>query len=217
MCGGFTCSKNTLIVLNICYILVSFILIGVAVHGKVSGVVTSLPVVGGITFCGIFLLIISIVGFIGAVKHSQVMLFWYMVVLFLIFVIQFSVSCAAVGFNEEDEKILVQKGWASADNQTKLDAEKFFDCCGLTNVTEEGYKCEELKCYNVNKKSLESCGPCMPKIQDKINAAFNAAGGLGLFFSFTELIGGVIACRYRNQFDPLGPGSSTGTPFAGNM
>jgi hypothetical protein len=34
MCGGFTCSKNTLVGLNIVYVLVSFLLIGVAVHGK---------------------------------------------------------------------------------------------------------------------------------------------------------------------------------------
>ena len=34
MCGGFTCSKNTLVGLNIAYILVSFIMIGVAVHGQ---------------------------------------------------------------------------------------------------------------------------------------------------------------------------------------
>ena len=34
MCGGFTCSKNTLVGLNIVYILVSFLLIGVAVHGR---------------------------------------------------------------------------------------------------------------------------------------------------------------------------------------
>ena len=41
-------------------------------QGKVSGVVTSLPIIGGITACGVFLLIISVVGFVGAIKHHQV-------------------------------------------------------------------------------------------------------------------------------------------------
>ena len=90
MCGSFTCSKNTLVGLNVIYILVSFLMIGVAVHGryaetwlclnknepefagKVSGIVTSLPIVGGITACGIFLLMISVIGLIGAVRHHQV-------------------------------------------------------------------------------------------------------------------------------------------------
>ena len=33
---------------------------------------TSLPIVGGITACGIFLLMISVIGLIGAVRHNQV-------------------------------------------------------------------------------------------------------------------------------------------------
>ena len=40
--------------------------------GKVSGIVTSLPIVGGITASGVFLLFISVVGLIGAMKHHQV-------------------------------------------------------------------------------------------------------------------------------------------------
>jgi len=210
MCGGFTCSRNTLVGLNVVYILVSFLMIGVAVHGKVSGIVASLPIIGGITACGIFLLIISVVGLIGAVRHHQVMLFSYMVVLFCIFIIQFSVSCAAVGINEEDEKTILIQGWNKADNTTKFDAESIFNCCGLTNQTTEGVRCDELPCHK------DGCSTCMDTIQEKINSAFNAAGGLGLFFSFTELIGGVVAYRFRNLMDPF-QGPPANAPFAGNM
>jgi len=213
MCGGFTCSKNTLVGLNIVYILVSFLMIGVAVHGKVSGVVTSLPILGGITACGIFLLIISVVGLIGAVRHHQVMLFSYMVVLFCIFIIQFSVSCAAIAVNEDDEKQILTKGWNSAPNTTKADAERIFDCCGLNSV-EEGIECQ--KYTECGKQNKTNCLPCMGKITEKVDAAFNAAGGIGLFFSFTELIGGVVACRYRNLMDPFATGPA-GAPFSGSM
>ena len=34
MCGSFTCSKNTLVGLNVIYILVSFLMMGVAVHSE---------------------------------------------------------------------------------------------------------------------------------------------------------------------------------------
>jgi len=197
MCGGFTCSKNTLVVLNVCYILLSFIMIGVAVHGKVSGVVTSLPIVSGITFCGVFLLIISVVGFIGAIRHHQVMLFVYMCVLFLIFIIQFSVSCAALGINEKDERELLQAGWNTSDNNTKFDAEKIFNCCGLNNIT-EGISCEKLPC----SQGTSTCDPCMAKITEKIDTAFDAAGVVGLLFSFTEFIGIWLAARFRNHKDP---------------
>lgn len=55
---------------------VAFILIGVAVYGKASALVTNLPIIGGILACGVILILISILGLIGAVKHHQVLLFF---------------------------------------------------------------------------------------------------------------------------------------------
>ena len=56
--------------------LVAFILIGVAVYGRASAEVTNLPIIGGILACGVFLILISILGLIGAIKHHQVLLFF---------------------------------------------------------------------------------------------------------------------------------------------
>ena len=240
MCGGFTCSKNTLVGLNVSYILVSFLMIGVAVHGKVSGIVTSLPIVGGITACGVFLLMISVIGLIGAVRHNQVLLFFYMVVLFLIFLIQFSCSCAALAINDQDEKLLIKKAWHSAETDSVslvVQAEQTFDCCGLgiNKTTDEVYTkpskddqkwttehkvfndMPHANCYHPNGTTMnEKCRTCFSIITDKVNSGFNAAGGLGLFFSFTELFGGIVACRYRNLMNPLASGH-TGTPYAGGI
>ncbi|GIY99155.1 uncharacterized protein CEXT_139931 [Caerostris extrusa] len=55
LCSSFTCLKNALIALNIVYILVSFILIGVAAYCRAASVVTNLAIVGGIIACGVFL------------------------------------------------------------------------------------------------------------------------------------------------------------------
>jgi len=234
MCGSFTCSKNTLVGLNLIYMLVSLIMIGVAVHGKVSGIVTSLPIVGGITACGVFLLFISVVGLVGALRHHQVMLFFYMVVLFLIFLIQFSVACAALAINEEDEKRIILKAWDSAPVSVKIQAERSFDCCGvglkedLSPYTEptaddknwsdvngvfNGTEYKHKECYDHSSPNT-TCSTCFSHINEKVNSGFNAAGGLGLFFSLTELIGGVVAARYRNQLDPA-MGGLAGTPFGG--
>jgi len=240
MCGGFTCSKNTLVGLNVIYILVSFLMIGVAVHGKVSGIVTSLPIVGGITACGVFLLMISVIGLIGAVRHHQVLLFFYMVVLFLIFLIQFSCSCAALAINENDEKMLIKKAWNTAESKSSslvIQAEQTFDCCGLgideetnavytkpnehdrnfTNTNHVFKEYPDAQCYHLaGAEPKDECLTCYSHISDKVNSGFNAAGGLGLFFSFTELFGGIVACRYRNLLDPFGSGPA-GAPFAGGM
>lgn len=79
------------------------------IAGKVSGIVTSLPIVGGITASGVFLLFISVVGLIGAMKHHQVMLFFYMLVLFFIFIIQFSCSCAALSVGTHEQQYIIYK------------------------------------------------------------------------------------------------------------
>jgi len=228
MCGGFTCSKNTLVGLNVMYILVSLLMIGVAVHSKVSGIVTNLPIVGGITASGVFLLFISVIGLIGAMKHHQVMLFIYMVVLFFIFIIQFSCSCAALSVSKPDQTKIIKTAWDTAmkHDYTALiiSAEKQFDCCGLgindtyqtyTTPTDADHEWSinktvfdpEDKCY----KRADDCETCFFTIQPKIDGAFKAAGGLGLFFSFPELFGALIACRYRNLMDPFG---ASGTSFA---
>ena len=89
--------------------LVAFILIGVAAAGKSSNLLTSLPVIGGIVACGVFLLFVAIVGILGAIKHHQVMLFFYMMVLFSIFVIQFSVACACLAVGEKEELQILEK------------------------------------------------------------------------------------------------------------
>jgi len=222
MCGSFTCSKNTLVGLNVIYIMVSFLMIGVAVHGKVSGIVTSLPIVGGITACGIFLLMISVIGLIGAVRHHQVLLFFYMVVLFLIFLIQFSVSCAALAINEDDEKRIIQTAWQKSPDSLIIQAEQTFDCCGL-GVMENGTvyltpneadikwsidhkvfdNYPSAKCHHDAKGTTsQDCQTCFSLITDKVNSGFNGAGGLGLFFSFSEFIGVWLAARFRNQKDP---------------
>ena len=96
---------------------------------------------------------ISVIGLIGAVRHHQVLLFFYMVVLFLIFLIQFSCSCAALAIDEMDEKKLIKsvsfifsfvclyfmelynvQAWNKAETNSPslvAQAEQVFDCCGV--------------------------------------------------------------------------------------
>ena len=96
-------------IFNICLVpfwrqMVAFLLIGVATYAKTSSIVVTLPIVGGMVACGVFLLFVAVLGLIATIKHHQVMLFFYMMILFVIFVIQFSVACACIGVNLEQEK-----------------------------------------------------------------------------------------------------------------
>ncbi|XP_011555732.1 tetraspanin-13 isoform X2 [Plutella xylostella] len=211
MCGGFTCSKNALIALNILYVVVASILISVAVYGQASSLVTNLPIVGGIMACGIFLILISILGLAGAVKHHQVMLFFYMVILFMLFLVQFSVACACLAVNSDQQEMLAQQGWKKVDLDVKEQVQERFLCCGFQdrsvplNGTADYPSCDlvDKTCCSIMDNSPGcQCAPCLGKLKESIDYAFKLCGGIGLFFSFTEFLGVWLTVRYRNQKDP---------------
>lgn len=58
-----------------------------------------------------------------------------MIVLFLLFLVQFSVACACLAVNEEQQHELASRSWSTSSNQTKQEAQKIFDCCGFENET----------------------------------------------------------------------------------
>ncbi|XP_056113997.1 tetraspanin-31 [Rhinichthys klamathensis goyatoka] len=203
VCGGFTCSKNALCSLNVVYMLVGLLLIVVAAWGKGFGIVSSIHIIGGVIAVGFFLLLISIVGLIGAVHHHQVMLFFYMVILFIVFLFQFGVSCSCLAMNQGQQEKLLTSSWRIMSNDTRISLEKKLDCCGLFNNTHPQTDfvsdlnlCESL-C--VGKKSCLTCGE---KMLQHSSEALKILGGVGLFFSFTEILGVWLAMRYRNQKDP---------------
>ncbi|XP_064595238.1 tetraspanin-31-like isoform X1 [Liolophura sinensis] len=218
VCGGFSCSKNALVALNVLYIIVAFILIGVAAYGKAVAVVTSLALVGSIITCGVVLLFIAIIGLIGAVKHHQVMLFFYMIILFLLFLLQFALACACLAVNEDQQRNIVERGWNMSPNSMIAQVQTKLDCCGFQEIPKPGLSfvpCSESECCQGNMNtyccsgntSLPwtgtcDCANCWDELKPKINKAFKATGGVGLFFSFTEIIGVWLAMRYRNQKDP---------------
>ncbi|XP_003701380.1 tetraspanin 97E isoform X2 [Megachile rotundata] len=208
MCGGFTCSKNALTALNILYIVVAFILIGVAVYGRASALVTNLPIIGGILACGVILILISILGLIGAVKHHQVLLFFYMLILFLLFLIQFSIACACLAVNTKQQEQLAEQGWRRVGQDLKEKVETTFNCCGFNDTVsavlddKELVSCKNKLCCQYPTDTDCECPSCMQKLQSTIDYAFKLCGSIGLFFSFTEVIAAFLARRYRNQLNP---------------
>ncbi|XP_029049349.1 tetraspanin 97E [Osmia lignaria lignaria] len=208
MCGGFTCSKNALTALNILYIVVAFILIGVAVYGRASALVTNLPIIGGILACGVILILISILGLIGAVKHHQVLLFFYMLILFLLFLIQFSIACACLAVNTKQQEQLAEQGWRHVEDDLREKVETTFNCCGFNDTVsvvlndKEPVSCKNKRCCQYPTDTECECPSCMQKLQSTIDYAFKLCGSIGLFFSFTEVIAAFLARRYRNQLKP---------------
>ncbi|KPP70902.1 tetraspanin-13-like [Scleropages formosus] len=169
--------------------MVSLLMIGIAAWGKWFGLVSSFQVVGGVIGVGVFLFFVALVGLIGAVKHHQ-----YMIVLFMVFVVQFSVSCASLAITKEQQDHLLEVGWNNSQS-TQRDVEKSLDCCGFYAVSYAD-ACDAV-CF-----SNHACESCAAKIQEHAGEVLRFVGGVGLFFSFTEILGVWLTYRYRNQKDP---------------
>ncbi|XP_037539792.1 tetraspanin-31 [Nematolebias whitei] len=203
VCGGFTCSKNALCSLNVVYMLVGLLLVAVAAWGKGFGLVSSIHIIGGVIAVGVFLLLIAIVGLIGAVHHHQVMLFFYMVILFIVFLFQFGVSCSCLAMNQRQQVVLLNSTWQMLENNTKIDLENQLNCCGLFNNSDiiSLYEADLQSCTASCKKDSK-CLACGDKMLHHATEALKILGGVGLFFSFSEILGVWLAVRYRNQKDP---------------
>ncbi|KAM8967458.1 tetraspanin-13 [Pelodytes ibericus] len=194
VCGGFTCSKNSLCVLNLLYVMVSLLLIGIAAWGIGFGLISSLQVVGVAVAVGILLFLIALVGLIGAIKHHQVLLFFYMIILFIIFVVQFSVSCASLALNKQQQNELLEAGW----NHTAMaqsDIEKNLNCCGFNHY-------DNISTCLAPCAVSHECPTCASIIERHAEEVLRIVGGIGFFFSFTEILGVWLTYRYRNQKDP---------------
>ncbi|XP_044065999.1 tetraspanin-31 isoform X2 [Siniperca chuatsi] len=183
--------------------LVGLLLIGVAAWGKGFGLVSSIHIIGGVIAVGVFLLLIAIVGLIGAMHHHQVMLFFYMVILFIVFLFQFGVSCSCLAMNSEQQEALLNSAWGMLDNKTKTDLESQLNCCGLLNVTaSQAQFREDLQNCPALCRHSGACFTCGVMMLNHATEALKILGGVGLFFSFTEILGVWLAVRYRNQKDP---------------
>jgi len=64
--------------------------------------------------------------------------------MFLIFIILFSVSVAALAITSSQQETLLKKAWGSFGNTTKNDVQNFGDCCGFENMnnTRDHPSCE---------------------------------------------------------------------------
>jgi tetraspanin-13/31 len=234
----YAVTKNSLKALNVFYLVVAIILIAVAGAAKGMAKLSSAAIAGGVIACGVFLLIISVIGFIGAHKHHQVLLFVYMIVLGLLFIIQFAISVACLSVSTGQQSELVREAWIQLSPESRADIQDWGNCCGFNNASGPYYQngdsfpasylgpaanklvpvklcpCVDGSAPNKTNSCSDSLdwtegagatthtpnGPtCIGKLEADLDKAFKAAGGVGLFFSFTELVGIIAAARFRSS------------------
>lgn len=162
-------------------------LIGSAVYGNRF---TDLPIIPSVIACGIVLISLALMGLYGAAKHHQVTLFFYMIILFCLFIVQFAIACSCLAVTKTQQRVFAEEGWNTISDDIKAEVQTTFTCCGFNSTVANDHP----SCDIVNKICCPAgspegcvCSPCLPKLETNIDNAFFVSGSIGLFFSFTEV------------------------------
>ncbi|KAF5398975.1 Tetraspanin-13 [Paragonimus heterotremus] len=221
---NFFLIKHILYTLNAIYLAISIVLIGLAAYVRLSAYLTSINIVGGIIACGVFLCVLALVGLIGTYRHSQAVLFFYIILLFSLFLVQFSVACACLALSTAEQREIVETAWKKSTNTTKIDMMRTLQCCGfqLTTLAADDplgcppCKYAQLPCCNgsqaeccqgrTNSTTQSDVCPCLTTcwsvVEQKLERGIRVVGTVGLFFSIVELVGVWLALQYRHKRDP---------------
>lgn len=186
---AYVCSRNTLAFINTMFVFIGLILISVAAYGKQESMLVSVPALGGVIACGVFLILVAILGLVGAIKHNQVILFFYMIIMSLLFILLLVFSIAALAITQGQQHELIKKAWVHIEDDQKVHIEKAFNCCGL-DKDDKRSTCDV------------KLGPCYESVREPLDQALSVCGGVGLAISFTLLMAVYCTVRYRNQKDP---------------
>jgi len=59
-----------------------------------------------------------------------------MIIIFLLFLVQFAVACACLALSESHQRSLYNSGWQAASRELRKEAQDLFGCCGFDETTQ---------------------------------------------------------------------------------
>lgn len=211
--------------LNAFYIACGIIIIAVAAVAKGGAYVSNLTILGAVIATGVFMLLIGTFGIVGAWKELKGFLIIYMVLIGILFLVQFSISIAALAIGNNSYDSMASSGWCKLKDSDKNDLQRDIGCYGFntqdnisstapsTDCTIAGSACP-LNCYlpNVVCNNLGTtdtskfaiCPTCFSVLTDSIIVNVRRGAGVALAFAFTELLGLAAAyVCYKGSFEAL--------------
>src|SRR6218665_4060452 len=101
-----------------------------------------------------------------------------MVILFVLFVVQFSISMAALTTTKQKELLLARLDWNTSTIELKQRKQSYFNCCGF-----EDYEIKnKILCPNVHCCEFGDCSQCSScsiPMQHAIGTVFYTIGFIG--------------------------------------
>jgi len=145
--------------ISIFNVIVSIILISVGTHCKNALQFGSIPIIGGIIACGVFLFLITAFGCFAAYGKNQTYLFYFIIGIGVVFLLTFSISIACLSGGDDKVEKVLSKQWEKYDTTKKdrnlklREAEAYFGCCGLDESDARRNMCDKVDDYCNNERA----------------------------------------------------------------
>jgi len=125
--------KFLVLLFNVFYVLIGFVLMvyGAWYYNQDSSTdFTGKAWTPFVIILGIFIMVVGIIGLLGAKYQNRLILLFYFVVVVILFIL--TLACGAwVLTLQGQEAALVRQGWASSPSVVRTSVQTAYNCCGL--------------------------------------------------------------------------------------
>jgi hypothetical protein len=215
------CLKVTLIGANILFLIFSIVLmaVGTVASNQSVGPLSGTEIPTGIVVLGVFILILSLIGCLGAWKESRIFLGCYFFFLLLLTILLFAVGLAVYSKREQAGAYMLD-GWTLAPNNVRVTFQKQLKCCGLLTFNDSlaGIPCPDEVLVNATDGSQVACLPLMTNL---FRDSMQQLGGVAVAFAVLMFLGMVFVCvlmrgiRQKSAKDAENPVDDTTTGPSG--
>ena len=197
---GVNIVKYLTLGLNLLFMLTGVLLIafgGYAVdRGTIPGL-SSKTIASAIIVLGVFVFLVSLAGFWGAIRENRFLLMVYFGVVLLFVIIEFSVGIAAY-VKKEHIPTIADQSWSllfESERSAIEDIEKTFSCCGWNSTSDRAVPPDREgdidTCVEEYPTFTKSCNETLI---DTLESSLAVAGGAAIAIAVIQVICLIFSC-----------------------
>lgn len=192
--------RRLLIIFNVFYIILAFIFLFFAIFTRVNSLIIDLHLFVGLILLSLYLICLSVFGIFAVVKHHQVFLFFYILLLFISFLFQFILACTYLAIRGGKKYDLLKNNYQKSTEKIQLK----YNCCGFDNSTNfiRNQTCQNLPCCQSLNQCCETAPMCYSLLTHELDKNLKTIGSIMLIFTLTQIIAIYMTLKFRNIRNP---------------
>lgn len=192
--------KRILITFNLFYLILASIFLFFAIFTRVQSLIIDPHLFIGLIILSIYLIFLSIFGLYAVTKHHQVLLFFYVILLSVLFLFQFILACTYLTIRGEKKYHLLQSNYQNSRDPIQVK----YNCCGFDNQTSfiRNQTCANLSCCQTATQCCEDLPACYGLLTAALDKNLKIIGSILLIFTLAQIVAIYTTLRFRNIRNP---------------